>query len=131
MADDDQAMERQPMSAEDGLDSATRKVLATIDDPSIVERYPDRTHFISAPNPAQGEMATRALFAGDPVVLVYPDGHELLITPEQTRGLAGLFLFAATLLIRWRRRYRDTETIQFPPGTKIEARDSAGTPVAA
>ncbi len=25
-------------------------------------------------------MATRALFEGDPVVIVYPDGHELLVT---------------------------------------------------
>ncbi len=32
-------------------------------------------------------MATRALFAGDPVVLVLPDGHELLMTPEHARGL--------------------------------------------
>lgn len=28
-------------------------------------------------------MATRALFDGDPVVIVYPDGHELLVRPEQ------------------------------------------------
>ena len=28
----------------------------------------------------QGEMATRALFDGDPVVIVYPDGHELLVS---------------------------------------------------
>ena len=118
------------MNSEDGLDSATRKVLKTIEEPELADRYPDRTHFISAPNPVQGEMATRALFAGDPVVLVYRDGRELLITPEQTRGVAALFLVILTVLMRWR-RHRDTEKIQFPPGTKVEARDSGGTPVAA
>ena len=40
-------------------------------------------------------MATRALFAGEPVVLVFPDGHELLVTPEHASGVAALFLMQA------------------------------------
>ena len=113
-----------------GIDPATQRVLAGIDDPELAGRYPDRTHFISADHPRQGEMATRALFAGDPVVLVYPDGHELLVTPERVAGMAALFLLIAALLMKIRRR-KDGDAVQFPPGARIEARDSAGLPIAA
>ena len=64
------------------LDPAVEKVIASISNEELAVRYPDRTHFISAANPHQGEMATQALFAGDPVVIAYPDGRELLIRPE-------------------------------------------------
>jgi MYXO-CTERM domain-containing protein len=113
-----------------GIDPATQKVLAGIEDPELAARYPDRAHFISADHPRQGEMATRALFSGDPVVLVYPDGRELLVTPEHARGIAGLFLLAAALLLRLRRR-KDGDGVQLPPRARIEARDSAGLPIAA
>jgi hypothetical protein len=112
------------------IDVATQRVLAGIDDPALAARYPDRTHFIAADHPRQGEMATRALFSGDPVVLVYPDGHELLVTPERVVGLAGLFLLIAALFMRLRRR-KDGDAVQFPPSARIEARDSAGFPIAA
>jgi hypothetical protein len=124
-------MERTGMTAENsGIDPAIEKVLAGIEDPELAARYPDRTHFISAGHPRQGEMATRALFSGDPVVVVYPDGHELLVTPEHARGIAGLFLLFAVLFMRFRRR-KDGEVLQLPPGVRIQARDSAGTPIAA
>ena len=113
-----------------GIDPATQKVLAGIKDPELAARYPDRAHFISANHPRQGEMATRALFAGDPVVLVYPDGHELLVTTERTRGLAAVFLRIAALCLR-RRRGRQRDLVQLPPRARIEARDSAGLPIAA
>lgn len=61
------------------IDPATARVLASVDDPALASRYPDRAHFVSTESPKQGEMATRALAAGDPVVLVYPNGRELLI----------------------------------------------------
>lgn len=112
-----------------GIDPATQKVLAGIEDPELAARYPNRSHFISADNPRQGEMATRALFAGEPVVLVYQDGHELLVTPEHAHGIAGFFLLVAALLLRLRRR-RNGRALQLPPGARIEARDSAGAPIA-
>jgi len=68
------------------VDPAVEKVIASIGDEELAARYPDRSHFISAGNPHQGEMATQALFAGDPVVIVYPDGHELLVRPEHIGG---------------------------------------------
>ncbi len=112
------------------IDAATQRVLDGIDDPELAARYPDRTHFIASAHPKQGEMATRALFAGDPVVLVYPDGHELLVTPEHARGLAGMFLLAAAFFLRLRRPKDSVEGVQFPLA-HIEARDSAGQPIAA
>lgn len=112
------------------IDPATQRVLAGVEDPALAARYPDRTHFISSAHPDQGEMATRALFAGDPVVLLFPDGHELLMTPEHARGLAGLFLLAAAFWLRVRRRKDNTDVVQFPLA-HIEARDSAGQPIAA
>lgn len=114
------------------IDPATARVLAGIDDPELAARYPSRAHFISAENPNQGEMATRALFSGDPVVLVYPDGHELLITPEQAHGVAGLLILAGVLISRLlKRRKHDGTVLQFPPSARIEARDSAGLRLAA
>jgi hypothetical protein len=112
-------------------DPATQRVLAGIEDPELAARYPDRAHFISVGHPDQGEMATRALFAGDPVVLVHPNGHELLITPEHARGLAGVFLLLAAVVLRLRRRKDADFGLQFPPRTRIEARDSSGQPIAA
>jgi hypothetical protein len=118
------------MSSDSRIDPATQKVLAGIDDPELAARYPDRAHFISAGHPNQSEMATRALFAGDPVVLVYPDGHELLVTPEHARGMAALLLLASAFFLRLRRR-RDADGVQLPPRAHIEARDAAGLPIAA
>lgn len=111
-------------------DLATQRVLAGIEDPALAARYPLRAHFISSAHPDQGGMATRALFAGDPVVLVFPDGHELLMTPESARGLTGLFLLAASFWLRLRRRQDNTDVVQFPLA-HIEARDDAGQPIAA
>jgi hypothetical protein len=111
-------------------DPAVEKVIASIGDAELAARYPDRTHFISAENPHQGEMATEALFAGDPVVIVYPDGHELLVRPEHVGGVAALFLAAAAFFVRHRRR-RAADVVQLPLGARIEARDSSGHPIAA
>ena len=40
-------------------------------------------------------MSTQVLFAGDPVVVVYPEGHELLVRPEHVGGVATLLLGVA------------------------------------
>ena len=131
MADDRETMDGRRMTpGSSKIDPATQRVLAGIEDPALAARYPDRTHFISSGHPDQGEMATRALFAGDPVVVVFPDGHELLVTPEHARGFAGLLLLAAAFLHRFRRSKPDTDAVQFPLA-RIEARDSAGQPIAA
>lgn len=117
------------MTAND-VDPSIEKVIASIGDDALAARYPDRSHFISADNPEQGEIATQALFAGDPVVIVYPDGHELLIRPEHVGGIAALLLvFAAFLLRRGGRRSADV--VQLPPRARIEARDAHGEPIAA
>jgi hypothetical protein len=109
------------------IDPATARVLASIDDPALASRYPDRAHFISTDSAKQGEMATRALFAGDPVVLVYPDGRELLITPDHAHKVAALLLAVGALLARLLKRDHGGRTaMQLPPGAQIEARDSAG-----
>jgi len=47
-------------------------------------------HFIDAQNPHQALMTSRALFGGDPVVVVYQDGREVLFTPKPAHGLAGI-----------------------------------------
>ena len=118
------------MSRDANIDPATEKVLAGIDDEELAARYPNRTHFISAENPHQGEMATRALFEGDPVVIVYPDGHELLVLPEQVHGFARWPLAVAALLLRFRRRNK-SGAVQLPPRARFEARDSTGNTIAA
>lgn len=112
------------------VDPAVEKVIAGIGDEELAARYPDRAHFIAADNPDQGEMATRALFAGDPVVIVYRDGRELLVRPEHVTGIAGLLLVVAAFFLRHRRR-NSADVVQLPPRAHIEARDSRGEPVAA
>lgn len=116
------------MSHDVNVDPATERVLAGIEDDELAARYPNRAHFISADNPRQGEMATRALFEGDPVVIVYPDGHELLVQPERAEGFTRWSRVVAGLLLRFRRL--DRGTVQLPPLARIEARDSGGHPIA-
>jgi len=116
------------MSRDTNIDPATERVLAGIGDEELAARYPNRAHFIAADNPHQGEMATRALFEGDPVVIVYPDGHELLVQPEQARGFARWSRAVAALLLRF--RDLDRGALQLPSRAHIEARDAGGHPIA-
>jgi len=115
---------------ESKLDPATKRVIASIHDEELAARYPDKAHFISAGDPNQGAMATAALFSGEPVVIVYPDGHELLVRPEHAAGLVGLLLLLAAFAWRFRRG-RDKTVLQLPPRAQIEARDASGQPIAA
>ncbi|HEX3391342.1 MAG TPA: hypothetical protein VHS55_02150 [Solirubrobacteraceae bacterium] len=117
--------QRQPLSP------ATRKALATIDDSDLDARYPNRTHFIDAQNPHQSLLTSRALFGGDPVAVIYPDGREVLFTPERANGLVALALLVALLWIRFRERPVAGEPIQLPPRTQVEVRDASGLPIAA
>jgi hypothetical protein len=113
------------------MSPAIEKVIAGIGDAELDGRYPNRTHFVDAHNPDQALLTSRALFSGDPVVVVHPDGHEVLFTPERTSGLAALLLLAALFWIRLRERSSSGELIQLPPRTRVEFRDRAGLPRAA
>jgi hypothetical protein len=86
---------------EEALPLSTQKMIAWGQDPDRFNRYPNRTHFIELENPEHDRMATRTLLRGDPVVLIYPDGSELLIDPDPSGG------------------------------ARIETRDSSGKPIAA
>lgn len=53
---------------------AVQKLLAGIEDPQVDSRYPNQAHLIPADHPQQALMTSRALFQGEPVVLVYLTG---------------------------------------------------------
>lgn len=118
-------------AAPEHLSPSIEKIVAGIDDAQLDGRYPNRTHFVDALNPNQALLTSRALFAGDPAVVVYPDGHEILFTPERTSGLAALLILAAIFWIKLRERSSSGQLIQLPPRTRIEVRDRAGLPRAA
>ncbi len=113
------------------LNPAVAKVVAGINDPAVQARYPNRTHFVDADNPDQALLASRVLLAGDPAAIVYPDGQEVLFTPERTTGVVALLLLVAALWIKLRDRSSTGELIQLPPRTRVEVRDAAGLPRAA
>jgi hypothetical protein len=66
-------------------DTASRRMDALLTSPEL-DTYPSPMHLVAADNPRHDEMATRALLDGDSVLIVYPDGHELLIRPEPSGG---------------------------------------------
>jgi hypothetical protein len=113
------------------LSPSIAKVVASLDDAQLDARYPNRTHFVDADNPDQAVLTSRALFSGDPAVVVYPDGQEVLFTPERTSGLAALLMLAALFWIKIREHSSAGELIQRPPRTRVEVRDSSGLPRAA
>jgi hypothetical protein len=61
------------------LDRATESVLRAIDAP---ERYPSGASFIAADLPSFDSHFRRATGEGRPVVVVLPDGEELLLRPR-------------------------------------------------
>jgi hypothetical protein len=66
-------------------DAAARRFAALMSSPEL-DTYPSPMHLIAADNPQHDEMATGALLEGESVLLVYDDGHELLICPEPSGG---------------------------------------------
>jgi hypothetical protein len=66
-------------------DAASQRFQDLATSPEL-DSYPKSLHLIAADNPRHDEMATRALLQGKAVLLVYNDGHELLIQPEPGGG---------------------------------------------
>jgi hypothetical protein len=66
-------------------DAASRRFDALWTSPEL-GTYPSPMHLVAADNPRHDEMATRALLDGDSVLIVYPDGHQLVIQPEPGGG---------------------------------------------
>ena len=66
-------------------DAASQRFQDLATSPEL-DSYPNPMHLIAADNPHHDEMATRALLQGKAVLLVYNDGHELLIQPEPSGG---------------------------------------------
>jgi hypothetical protein len=104
---------------------AVKKVIEGMLSTDLGARYPNRTHFIDAENPDQALLTSRALFAGDPAAVIYPDGQEILFTPERVSGVAGLLLLMAVLWMKLREHSRG-ELVQLPPRTRVEVRDASG-----
>jgi hypothetical protein len=71
------------MSRTRSEDLIHERVIAWGQDDEFADRYPNRTHFIAADSPHQGEHTRRALGEGHPVVLVFPNGDEVVIEPGE------------------------------------------------
>jgi hypothetical protein len=86
----------------DTSDLIVEKMIAWGQDDEVAARYPNRSHFVAANDPEHGEYASTALGEGDPVVLVFPGGDEILIEPGENGD-----------------------------PVRVEARDASGQPLAA
>lgn len=89
------------MSHADTLDLIVERVTATLELEDM-DRYPNRSCFVAADAPWHRETANEALAEGKPVVLVFPDGDEVVIEPGENGT-----------------------------PTRVEVRDSDGRPLAA
>jgi hypothetical protein len=90
------------MSQADTLDLITDRVIATMQLEEPLDRYPNQSCFIPADAPGHADSAGEALAEGHPVVLVFPNGDEVVIEPGENGTLA-----------------------------RVEVRDSDGQPLAA
>ncbi|HEX2393220.1 MAG TPA: hypothetical protein VHI77_09905 [Solirubrobacterales bacterium] len=90
------------MSYETTMDLIQQRVVAWGQDDEVADRYPNRVHFIAADGPEYAERVRRAFAEGHPVVLVFPNGDEVVIEPGENGTPA-----------------------------RVEVRDSAGQPLAA
>jgi hypothetical protein len=69
------------MSHNDTLDLITERVIAAMELEEPMDRYPNRSCFVAADAPWHRETANEALAEGHPVVLVFPNGDEVVIEP--------------------------------------------------
>ena len=68
-------------------DLVLERAIAWGQDDQMAARYPNRANFVAADHPDHGQMASTALAEGNPVVLIFPDGHEVLIVPGENGAL--------------------------------------------
>jgi hypothetical protein len=90
------------MSQGDTIDLITERVIAAMQLEEPLDRYPNQSCFIPADALDHAESAGEALAEGHPVVLVFPNGDEVVIEPGENGTPA-----------------------------RVEVRDSAGHPLAA
>ncbi|HVY78138.1 MAG TPA: hypothetical protein VG898_06505 [Solirubrobacterales bacterium] len=84
------------------MDLIQERVIAWGQDDEVASRYPNRAYFIAADSPHHAEHSRWAFAEGHPVVLVFPNGDEVVIDPGENGTPA-----------------------------RVEVRDSAGQPLAA
>jgi hypothetical protein len=71
------------MSHADTLDLIIERVTGAMELDEPMDRYPDRACFVPADAPGHSESIGRALAEGHPVVLVFPNGDEVVIEPGE------------------------------------------------
>lgn len=71
------------MSQADTLDLITERVVAAMQLEEPLDRYPNQSCFIPADAPGHADSASEALAEGHPVVLVFPNGDEVVIEPGE------------------------------------------------
>jgi len=59
------------------------RVIAWGQSDEIADRYPNKVHFIAADDTEYALHVRQAFSEGDPVVLVFPNGDEVVIEPGQ------------------------------------------------
>jgi hypothetical protein len=79
-------------AASSPVDRAIESALEAVD---ASDRYPSGTSFIAADLPSFDSHFRRVISEGRPIVVVLPDGDELLLKPRQER-------FPRTLMRAWR-----------------------------
>jgi hypothetical protein len=57
------------------------RVIAWGQDDEVAKRYPNHVHFVAADSPEYGERVRQAFDEDHPVVLVFPNGNEVVIEP--------------------------------------------------
>ena len=100
---------------------ATERLIAAALD---CDRYVNGTHFIPSDAPDLAPMLARCVEDREPVVLISPDGRELLATPVLGR-LGGLGAAAMQRLRRGRTSATGaTGPVTIPPLYRVELRES-------
>lgn len=69
------------MNQAEKRDLITEKMIAWGRDDGVAERYPARAYFVAADSPSHGESVREAFSEGLAVVLVFPNGDEVVIEP--------------------------------------------------
>jgi hypothetical protein len=79
-------------------------------DPASDERYPDGTVLIPADSPNASRLISRAIDAGRPIALVFPDGSDVVARPPAAAGVLLAVLVLGSWLVERASRKRDRPT---------------------